>query len=182
MPALQDVVGMLHFGLFLRHKGHFSCFVHCMTQSRQINDPDNRFGITAFTTLAQATLINEAPLRLKLRSVNLGVVDSFVPFAISIGSPDSAIYAQSLRYCVLLFPKSSLGIFWLLCQSPDCVRVQTQRRFQPSLIRGYYIGRSYRSWTCPHPRPLQRILTTLAQASRLCPLPSDKNSLMLITA
>ena len=79
MPALQDVVGMLHFGLFLRHKGHFSCFVHCMTQTRQITDPDNRFGITAFTTLAQATLINEAPLRLKLRSVNLGVVDSLVP-------------------------------------------------------------------------------------------------------
>ena len=46
-----------------------------MTQSRQITDPVNKFG----TTLAQASLINEAPLRLKLRSVNLGVVDSLVP-------------------------------------------------------------------------------------------------------
>ena len=54
-----------------------------MTQTRQITDPDNRFGITAFPTLAQASLINETPLRLKLRSVNLGVVDSLVPFASS---------------------------------------------------------------------------------------------------
>jgi len=55
-----------------------------MTRNRQISDPDNRFGVTAFSnpTLAQASLINEAPLRLKLRSVNLGVVASLVPFAI----------------------------------------------------------------------------------------------------
>ena len=131
---------------FIKERRYRSCFVHCMAQSRQITDPDNRFGITAFTTLAQASLINKAPPRLKLRSVNLGVVDSLVPRFIcwrkrpacapcykikisnidnSIGSPDSRINAQSLRCCFLLFLKSSLGIFWLLRQSPDCVRVQT---------------------------------------------------------
>ena len=29
----------------------FSCFVRCMPQVRQITDPDNRFGITAFSNL-----------------------------------------------------------------------------------------------------------------------------------
>ena len=77
------------------------CFVHCMTQTRQITVPDS-------------------PHWRKRLACALCYQHS---------TPDSRINAQSLRCCVLLFPKTSLGIFWLLRQSPDCVRVQTQRRF-----------------------------------------------------
>ena len=70
----------LNLDLFKQlHLPTFSCFVHCMTQSRQITDPDNRFGLIAFSNLcpipphAGASVPDQR---------SLGVVDSLVPFAI----------------------------------------------------------------------------------------------------
>jgi len=167
-----------------------------MPQSRQITDPDNRFGLIAFSNLCPIPPHAGASVPDQRSTVHTGASVSLVPFANSIVSPDPRVNAQSLRCCFLLFPKSSLGIFWLLCQSLDCVRVQTQRRFQPSLrwrlmdvliiIKhatpyGTIVGALF----C-HPRRASRQIRgydlantgacvpdqrshTLAQASRLCP-------------
>ena len=72
-----------------------------MTQIRQITDTDNRFGISIFTTLAQASLINEAPLRLKLRSVNLGVVKLR---SVNLGVVDSLVPSPHTGASVSLVP------------------------------------------------------------------------------
>ena len=68
----------------------------------RINDLHGKFADMIWLILAQTSLINEAPLRLKLRSVNLGVVDSLVPRLIYWRKRPACALCYQIKFLILI--------------------------------------------------------------------------------